>query len=134
MEYRVNYDSQTGDVLGVYDNTGEVIYPKGIPEPSIEISAEERDAAYEKIAKVIDGKFVLEEIPSPTIDDMKTEWRNRANSDFVKRKALYLNNIAYADAMGRDSSVLKAALQREEALFKDRILKINQGVNPYTAK
>ena len=68
------------------------------------------------------------------LDRSKAEWRNQANLDFTNRKSLYLNNIAYADAMGRDSGALKAALQKEEDDFKARILLINQEINPYAAE
>ena len=63
--------------------------------------------------------------------DNQMQWRNKANSDFRERKELYIKNISYADAIGRDSSAIKLSLQRAEDDFKDRILKINQGINPF---
>ena len=74
-----------------------------------------------------------EATPEEIIGRSQSEWRSRANYDFSARKELYLKNIAYADAMGRDSTALQASLLKEETSFKDRILKINQGVNPYEA-
>ena len=69
----------------------------------------------------------------PTFEEIKIQWRDRANADFSARKELYLKNIAYADAVGRDSVALKISLLKEEMIFKERILKINQGINPYEA-
>ena len=67
------------------------------------------------------------------LDRSKADWRSRANHDFSSRKTLYLNNIAYADAMGRNSDALKASLQSAEDDFKNKILLINQDINPYAA-
>ena len=74
-----------------------------------------------------------EATPEEILHRSRAEWRNRANSDFSERKELYLKNIAYAEAMGRDSEALKSSLLVEETTFKERILLINQGINPYEA-
>ena len=74
-----------------------------------------------------------EATPEELLDRSKSEWRSRANYDFSARKELYLKNIAYADAMGRDSTALQASLLKEETAFKDRVLLINKGINPYEA-
>ena len=71
--------------------------------------------------------------PEEILRRSRAEWRNRANSDFSERKELYLKNITYAEAMGRDSTAIQASLLKEETAFKDRIMLINQGINPYEA-
>jgi len=75
--YKVYYDKKTGQVLGYY--VSGMNYPNGIPKPNIEITDQERNAAYDsaKVAKVIDGKFVLED--KPIIIVTKQEKLNELN-------------------------------------------------------
>lgn len=89
--FKVNYDTNTGEILGYYPLG--VDYPNGVPEPTIEITDEQRQSAYGKIAKVVGGEFVVEDQPEPTPEELKAErmawleeWSVKEQQAIVMRK------------------------------------------------
>ena len=67
--FKVNYEKNTGEILGYYPIG--VNYPNGVPEPTIEITGEQRQSTYGKIAKAVGGEFVVEDQPEPTPEEIK---------------------------------------------------------------
>lgn len=129
--FKVNYDTNTGEILGYYPLG--VDYPNGVPEPTIEITGEQRQSAYNKIVTVVDGKFVVEDQPEQSQGEIKQSWLNKLNV-WLKIEMDELQ-CSYTTAQIRKDTVLQTELRSEleelELEYQQMKQQIEEGINPW---
>jgi hypothetical protein len=123
--YLVQYNAETGTVLGIYDQT--LNYPSGIPTPNIQITVKQHADFFVRGQnhRVIDGVWTYVEPPGPTTEEKLTALDAEYQPQFVSlAQALGLatldNNHTVMDGIKFDYVELKAEYQtKREGITSD---------------
>lgn len=131
--YKVHYNSSNGSILGYYP---DFIEYSAIPSPNIEIEDldHQKVFSFSKIAKVIDGEFVLEDIPLPSEEETKQsqlDMLNRELENQLKEITLQFNaDLASGMTLKESQSLSKTAILQVMGEYEEKIGLIESGVNP----
>lgn len=129
--YKAYYNEELGRAV-FYESLGIIQYPDGIPEPNIEITAEQHAEAFKvgKIAKVIDGVFVVEDLPEPTLEEKQEQWRITLKSKYDAERVRLGTLLLMADDEDEEVEI-KAQRIALKVRFDADLAKIEQGINPF---
>lgn len=129
--YKAYYDKESGRVV-FYDATGLIEYPEGIPEPNIEITAEQHAEAFEvgKVAKISKGKFIVEDIPELTLEEKQEQWRTFLKSQYDAERVRLGSLLLMADDADEELEI-KAQRTALKAKYDADLTKVEQGINPF---